>query len=260
MSYTEMADSAFPVVPAPNVPVYAFYIGGTTPNVWTDKDIESIRARHVLPIFTRTDPAANAQADADEIIRWLHEHNYLPGETVAVDTESQVMPEYVGALDSHLSAAKFALVEYESKGPVSHNPRTSGGRWVADWTGLPHLFADSVATQYASAQMTGFPYDQSVIDDSVKLHELHAPAVHRITYAEIKSDVPELSRGDSGQAVKTVQGLLEAWEKGATGTAGIDGTYGPDTVAAVRRFQRMYGHDAAAGVCDGPTWQLLLTH
>lgn len=259
MTWLEMADQSAPTVPGPPTPVQAFYIGGDTPHVWTDAEIAAIKARFGLPIWVNTNPAADAGAHAADIVKWLHAHHYPRGVAVALDTESGIMPEYVGHVDQVVTAAGYELIEYESKGPVSHNPKTSGGRWVADWTGIPHMYQGSVATQYADSAMAGVPWDESVIDESVKLFELHPPVTHPIPWAAIQADVPILAIGDRGPAVARMQGLLEAWRLTSTGPEGIDGIFGPDTESALRLFQRMHGRITDAGHCDGPTWELLLT-
>lgn len=61
---------------------------------------------------------------------------------------------------------------------------------------------------------------------------------------------PELSLGDSGPDVTTLQGLL-----GVT----ADGEFGPDTDAAVRSYQATHGLDVDGDVGDA-TWNALLTH
>lgn len=258
-AWREMADSSAPVTPPPPTPVQAFYIGGDTPHPWTDADIATIKARWVLPIFVNTNPARDATADAGEIILWLTRHHYGLGELVTIDSESVAMPNYIGTLNDHVTAAGFKLAEYESKGPKGQNPPTSGGRWVADWTGTPHLYPGSIATQYADSQMAGVPWDESVINNAVTLHEQNPPVIHDIHYVAIQCDVPVLAQGDRGAAVARMQGLLEAWQKASTGPEGIDGIFGPDTESALRQFQRMHGRNSDAGHCDGPTWELLIT-
>lgn len=50
-------------------------------------------------------------------------------------------------------------------------------------------------------------------------------------------NLPTLQRNSTGQAVKIVQAELGAWGH----STGIDGTFGPDTDAKVRAFQRDHG-------------------
>lgn len=253
----EMGDAAYPPDPPASLPVFAFYIGGNAEHVWTEAEIAALHSRRVLPIWVNTDPNANAALHAADIIDWLHAHEYARGETVALDSESVPMDRYLSELDAHLHGAGYPLMNYESKGAMPANPLTTGGRWVADWTGIPHLFPDSRATQYATSEMIGRPWDASVIDDSVPLHELHPPAVHHIPTVTVGMVLPELGRGDTGEAVRRLQGLLEAWEAGSTAPAGMDGRFGPETATAVARFQRLYGLSGDHGTVTGATWRRL---
>lgn len=255
----EMGDSSTPPAPPARLPVYAFDIGGQTPHVWTDTEYEALTARWVLPIYTRIDTAMPAAAVADEILSWLRSNQFDRGSSVALDSESVVLGQWLADVDNLVAAAGHKLIEYESKGPMGHNPPTSGGRWVADWTGIPHLYPGSVATQYSSADMAGLPWDQSLIDQAVPLHELHPPARHEIRNLIVEADVPELSRGDHGQAVRRLQHLILAWDSSELAQFGADGNYGPETRAAVAVFQRLYGITADPGVADAETWHRLIS-
>lgn len=260
MTLLEMGDSSEPPPKYPSLPVWAFYIGGDTPHVWTAKEIAAIPSRWVLPIFTRNTAGANAAADAQEIIDFLDAYRWTPGVCVAVDSETTVLPDYLGALNAHITAAGYLLVDYQSKGAIQGNPETSGGRWVADWTGTPHMYEGAAITQYASATMAKDAWDHSVIGADVKLHELHPPAVHRIPTGTATAMVYEVSHGDTGQAVRNLQGLLEAWEAGVIGAAGIDGIFGDDTLTALGAFQRIHGIITGRGTATAETWEALLAH
>ena len=67
---------------------------------------------------------------------------------------------------------------------------------------------------------------------------------------------PTLRRGDKGQAVKEMQSLLDRLGYDL-GSYGVDGDFGKDTEAAVKRFQRDHGL-AADGICGPETWANLL--
>lgn len=260
MPLLEMGDSSEPPAKYPSLPVWGFYIGGDTPHIWPDDQVDAIPSRWALPIFTRNTPGANAAADAQEIIEWLDSHRWTPGVCVAVDSETSVLPDYLGALNAHITAAGFHLIDYQSKGAIDGNPETSGGRWVADWTGLPHMYEGAVITQYASATMAKDAWDHDVIDSGVKLHELHPPAVHRIPTGTATATVYEVSHGDTGQAVRNAQSLLEAWEAGTVGPAGIDGIFGDQTLTGLAMFQRIHGITAGRGTVTVATWEALLAH
>lgn len=259
MTWLEMGDSSSPPPEPTRLPAYGFYIGGETPHVWTDAELEALDSRWVLPIFTNINPGADAAAHADFIISWLHGHGWKLREVVAVDTEATEMAGYLAELDSRLYSAGFDLIDYESKSPEAGNPITHGGRWIADWTRIPHLFPGSVATQYASATMTGDPWDHSVISAGVRLHELHPPVVHRIPLVAVEADLPQLGQGDTGPAVRRLQSLISDWHPTVLGPAGVDGIFGPDTATAIRVFQRMFGITGAQGTADAETWERLLT-
>lgn len=259
MGWMEMGDSSEAPPDATHLPAYAFYIGGDTPHVWTVAEVFALDSRYALPIWTRSNPGGDAADDANGIIAALHLLKWSPGSLVAVDTETAIIPGYVAELDMRISDAGYALVHYASKDAMESYPATKGGRWVADWTGLPHLIPGSVATQYASATMAHGFWDQSVIDDAAALHEIHPPAVHTIPAAVVQCDLPQLSAGDTGPAVRRLQGLLLAWRSDALNGSGMDGQYGPDTAAAVTWFRRMYGITADPGQVNAETWERLLT-
>ena len=57
--------------------------------------------------------------------------------------------------------------------------------------------------------------------------------------------------------VKTVQALLFSKYKMDIGASGVDGVYGPSTIAAVQKFQLSHSLPAS-GVVDSATWPVLL--
>lgn len=259
MTWLEMGDSSTPPNGPTHLPVYAFYVGGDTPNIWSVEEVRALDSRWALPIFTRSNAGGDAAADAAHIVAALHQLEWTPHTLVAVDTESTIMPAYVDQLDQAVAAAGWRLLHYASADAMAQYPDTTGGRWVAHWTGVPHQEPGATATQYASAKMTGGQWDQSVIDAAAPLHQLHPPVVHPIPEVAVSVQLPLLASGDTGPAVQRLQGLLEAWRAGSVGTAGIDGKLGPDTTAAVKLVQRMYGITNGGGQVTAPTWQRLLT-
>jgi hypothetical protein len=255
----EMGDASTPPVPPADLPVFAFYIGGATPHVWTDDEVKALKSRWALPIYVATDTGTSAESVAGVILQWLNAHQWGRGATVVIDTESNVLGGWLTELDQAIVQGGYRLMEYESKGPVDGNPPVSGGRWVADWTGLPHIYAGSVATQYEDSEQAGRPWDASVIDTTVPLHQLNPPAVHVIPQVPVSVTLPELARGDTGPAVRRAQHLVLAWNDASLPTAGPDGIYGPETTSAVRSFQRVYGITDDAGTVTAETWARLLT-
>jgi hypothetical protein len=65
--------------------------------------------------------------------------------------------------------------------------------------------------------------------------------------------LPTVRQGDHGEAVETVQGLLNA----RSHAVAIDGDFGPATTAAVKAVQR-WGDVAADGIVGPATWPVLL--
>lgn len=259
MTTLEMADSSAPPPhPAP-VPVYAFYAGGQTPHAWTPADIKTITSRWGLPIWVCTDPAAAAAAIAADYLAWLRDHDWQRGTTVALDHENVPLGAVISDLSAILDHAGYRLLDYQSKDIIPGEPATTGGLWVPDWTGIPHMYPGAAATQYADSEMLGLPWDGDLIDAAVPLHQLNPPAVHKIPQVTVSATVPELARGDTGPAVRRVQHLILAWNPAELPAAGPDGIFGPETVAALRSFQRVYGITADAGTVTAETWIRLIT-
>ena len=68
--------------------------------------------------------------------------------------------------------------------------------------------------------------------------------------------LPTLRRGDRGDSVRAMQGILIAWGCGC-GPDGADGDFGANTEAALRRFQSEKGLDSD-GICGPRSWRALL--
>ena len=68
--------------------------------------------------------------------------------------------------------------------------------------------------------------------------------------------LPTLRRGDRGDSVRAMQGILIAWGCGC-GPDGADGDFGANTEAALRCFQSEKGLDAD-GICGPQSWRALL--
>lgn len=155
----------------------AFYIGGDTPNIWTDAQIALMPNRWFLPIFTRSQPQGfDPEAEAAFVVSWLSAHRWTPGACVALDFETAVNARYVNMFDAVIVQAGWKTLLYGSLSTVLQNPQPSGGYWVADWTGVEPASTQYAAEQYASDAMTGKPYDLSVLADSTLLHDPTAGA------------------------------------------------------------------------------------
>ena len=244
--------------PQPTTPVAAFYVGGDTPHAYTDQQVAAIRARYALPIWTGYDHTNDGAAEAQKVVDWLRSHGWKPGTLVAVDTEDLVIPVFLDEFNTVITHEGWLLLHYESKDADAGNPPTSGGKWSADWTGIPHLRPGDTATQYVPDKWLGAPYDLSLIKASAPLHELNPPVVHKIRYVDVLVHLPVLGVGDQGAAVARMQHLLEAWYPASTGHSGADGDFGPDTLAGLLSFQRAHGIAPVTGACDQATWTRLV--
>ena len=74
-------------------------------------------------------------------------------------------------------------------------------------------------------------------------------------------ELPVLRRGDKNNYVKNVQRILrqKGYKKSNGELLTVDGTYGPNTVAAVKKFQtKAKLKKAKPGVMDEKTWDRLL--
>lgn len=143
--------------------------------------------------------------------------------------------------------------------------------WIAHW-GTTH---DHAVEQVQAARppwiMAGFQwtngpqFDQDVwskawLDDVSGASHPAPPPVPTLTLEDIVTKLPELREGDSGKAVRTLQGLLAAryMPLGDSGRHhdGIDGNFGPVTAAAVRQLQGQHSL-AQDGIAGPRTWLAL---
>jgi hypothetical protein len=176
MTLRWMYDASTPPKNPPHWHVAAGYIGGDTPNVWTLAEWKAQPAPYLLPIWTasnRDDTAADAGEDAWGIIKKLSSLGVPGPVTVALDIETAVYSTYLLALNDFLAPHK--LMTYGSLSSLVRNSATSGGRWAGDWTDNINIATDLIGTddivalQYANSQMTGHPWDHSLIEDTVLL-------------------------------------------------------------------------------------------
>lgn len=168
-----MYDAAYPPGHPPAWPVVAGYLGGNTPHVWSATEWAHQPARYRLPIWVRSNPATvDPHADAEKAIAAVQRVGVPKGATIALDFETAIDTQYVHVFDAALKAAGHPVMLYGSKSTVIHNPRPSGGYWVADWTGKPHMDVNAAATQWTN----GSAYDSSLISTGVLLWDSHPPA------------------------------------------------------------------------------------
>lgn len=263
-----------PLVPADNVGVLAFYIGGNTPEVPTLAQVKTVGVRYWLPVFTRSDPqTASATDDANAALTRLKVLGAPSGITVGLDLETAVDPNYVSAFSNLLDLHDYAVLAYGSKSTLFRNPEPYAGYWVADYTNQPHLYPGTVATQYADATMAKRPYDLSVISATVKLWDTQPVTTHpgqggdphvavlqellnelgtapklkidgdkglltKGAFVRLVDTYGTLESGDTGSAVKLIQAMLNTWWLiVTTPPLAIDGDFGAKTLAAVEDFQ-----------------------
>lgn len=152
-------DSAFPPSPYPSgFDGWGFYIGGDTPHVWTNAEVNAIPTRFRLPIFTRSNPTqASPSTDASMAVSRLSEIGAPKGILVALDSETSVYPHYVSAFYFALRSAGYTLIDYGSQSFVFGNKNPDGYYWGADWTNIEHIASGDEMTQWRSLNA----YDES---------------------------------------------------------------------------------------------------
>lgn len=249
----------------------AFYIGGDTPHVWTKEEIDATPYRYRLPIFVRSDPQkANADTDVQAALATLGAIG-APKETlVALDFETAVDDQYVA--EFCLGLIDYDVILYGSENFVHKNNLPDRLYWGADWTAVNHIHPGDAMTQWLSMKT----YDESTAEASLPFWDTSkttppkpvptpAPTVSPITVS-----LTELAKGATGQAVRDLQGLLVARGYGYLITpktpgdytveerAGIDGDFGSQTDAAVRKLQTDYKL-SSDGVVGPVTWEHLLS-
>lgn len=174
-----MIDAAYPesviAFGVPKVDVLAGYIGGNTPNPWTMAEWQRLTelsgARFWLPIFVRS-VGGNPADDAIFCVNWLQAHGMPKGTTLALDYETRVDAAYLRSFDQAVFSVGWRVMVYGSRSYVLQNPKPSGGYWVADYTGSPHLFLGSAATQWAGSGNFGGAYDPNIVADTTPLWEV----------------------------------------------------------------------------------------
>jgi hypothetical protein len=172
-----MYDAAFPPKNPPQHDAIAGYIGGNTPHVWTVAEWEDQTAksgaRFWLPIYVRSNPGSHDPFnDAAIACNWLLNRGMPEGMTLALDYETAVNANYLEEFDGVVSRAGWRVAVYGSISTVRKNPEPSGGYWIADWTGRPHIVPGSVATQWSGSGPFGGAYDPNLVADSMPLWQI----------------------------------------------------------------------------------------
>lgn len=128
-----------------------FYIGGDAYHVWTLPEVQARPEQYRLPVWVRSDPAAvNPGTDAAACVAALHAFTVPAGSLVAVDTETAVDPSWMKTFTAAVNNAGFRVIDYGTQSDVLKNENPDGYYWGADWTGVAHIAAGDVMTQYVS--------------------------------------------------------------------------------------------------------------
>jgi hypothetical protein len=236
-----MVDEAFPPQEH-DADICLVYSGGDTPHAWSKTETDAQSATYRLPTWVRSNPTqVNVAGDIGGFLNWLKAVGAPKGSTVCLDLETAVDTAYVNAFNIGLTDAGYPVMKYGSRGFIFGNPKTSGGTFVADPTGQPHMVTegDTVATQY----LFSGNFDLSLVLKTVKLWNIKGstpppppppPPPGEVT---ITVTLPTLHEGESDSSghwdIHTLQGLLCARNFPLT----IDGIFGPGTTSKVKAFQ-----------------------
>lgn len=174
MTLIKLGDSASPPASYPAVDGWGFYIGGNTPHAWLPAEVAraKVNVRYLLPIFTRSNPAAaSPAADAAAALATVRALGQPAGTLIAWDLEAAVDPTYVTAVDELVTAAGYRLVIYGQLSTVTRNPAPAGGYWVGDWDG-----ADADPSWTGKQYTDAGPWDLSEFDPAAPLWDTRPPA------------------------------------------------------------------------------------
>jgi len=204
-----MFDAAYPPMLSPDTDVAAGYIGGNTPHVWTTTEWDRQSCLWRLPIYTRShdgDPVI----DSESAVEWLQSHSVPKGCCLALDFETRIDQNYLALFDQHASVYGYPVIVYGSKSSLFSNPKPSGGYWVADYTGKPHLYPNTVITQWANAEIVGHPWDMNTVADSVPLWRVEGDDMP--TLQEIHEDIAKMLSDSTHAYLPPVHKRLAAME------------------------------------------------
>jgi hypothetical protein len=156
------------------VDVVAFYLGGWTPHVWTQTQINAQSVHWMMPIWVynpNTPGGTQGVTDGKAIVSALHALGVPTGVRVAIDMESSIDEPYIAGVRNVIGPAGYHVMIYGGPSTVFQNwPQNQngpgGGWWVADWLGHPFLYNHPGvwATQWTNP-LNPPPWDQSVVAD-----------------------------------------------------------------------------------------------
>ena len=166
---------------------------------------------------------------------WMEKDNYVPkiGDLIMYDWEDKGTgdntgtPNHVGMV-AQVNGMTMKIVECNKGDKVAYRTMSVNARYIRGYC-LPDFgkFASNQATNQA------------------------ARGAKTVTIT-----LNQLKRGDKGAQVEALQALLIGKDFGC-GSSGIDGSFGPATDAAVRKFQKAHG-SKRDGIVGVDTWSALL--
>lgn len=173
--------------------VVAFYIGGNTPHVWTQQQIEMQTARYRHPVWVY-DPARpgtdNGIIDGHKAVAQLQALKVPTGVAVSLDMETHEDAAYVDGARSVIASTGYWTSVYGSLDFIRANPRWGGGYWVADWITPPpsqaQLPSGTWACQYQQAT-SEIPWDISAVFDTSHLWDVEGITPAHAVLVEIPS-------------------------------------------------------------------------
>ena len=179
--------------------------------------------------------------------RWQESDGYRPqpGDILMYDWDDTGSgdntghPEHVGMVVS-VTGNAVKVIEGNKSNAVGYRTMQVGGRYIRGYC-LPDYArkAKEVVKEPASVTPSKSP--------------ANAPATATEKTATIS--LPQVRKGSKGASVTALQQLLTA--KGYD-TKGVDGDFGNNTDAALRKYQRAMGL-TADGICGKNSWTALLT-
>ena len=209
MSWYSMADWSNPgTTIITGVDIVAFYLGGWTPHVWTQTQINAQSVHWMMPIwvYDPNNPGSSAgTADGQAALNAMQALNIPPGVRIVVDMESSVDHNYLAAFRYVIGPAGYHMTIYGGPSTVFNNWPSNpagpgGGWWIADWTGTPYMYNhDGVwATQWTNS-LNPPPWDQSTTMDLSYLW-WHKPVTYTI-HAHAKDAVTTQTASKSASFV-----------------------------------------------------------
>lgn len=173
MPTVTILDSSTPPVFLEGAEGLYFYAGGDTPHVYSAEEVNARKPRYIVPAYVRSDMSVVApDVDARVFVAQLENVYKFPKNKLwSLDVEGEVNREWVTAFFQEMQKHGYDWgIIYSDKNALGKN----GNYWeyVADWTGAPHLYPGTKATQWLHTNN----YDIGEFDASLPLYQLNPPA------------------------------------------------------------------------------------